>query len=1071
MDKEQALARFVRENLAALSDLRASREAVKVLRRTFFERNHLSAGNRFSGSEVALSIAKDVIRARRSATSEEKIEILKAIPIVREELTDGAIQLLVAAGGLGEQSVLRPDDVRKLHQLDYIEEIEAAFRGRAEVELAEKLEAERKSLAELRTKLDDERQELALNKSILDSIPPSAKLDEMIGAQATPSQENVSAIWWRELGLEMDPFPSNMGLTGIPVTKYENVVVQTPFIQQFLMKLEQSPTQFLGKSLVVLGEFGSGKTTLFQMIGHRVAKAKIVPISVVVIPEASVARMVHQLISQVKTQLSRVYSSELHAFLLSRTAGPDEIGDMCEWMAEVARRSGCQGFLILLDGLHKGPSYHRQSLEFMGHLQSIQERLTAEGVSSGLLIAGAMHWERDLELNPVLSGSFYRIDRIPPLAEDQAVEAVIRRIHSFMPTGRTAPPIIREPLAQAFRVLNKRLMRPSTFRDFLDHVRDRFTTRSYAEVGLSLALHHETIQRVQTLAKASPLAEGYENLANPLLHSEAFRNALRAILPAIYEGRGMTERNELFRTNTGAFYLLRSEGFIVARRDSKSKELSWHLSEPVVGLLEGLRSQHRIEPSVALEALFTTPQSTAAAVAESIYGTLCIRLATQAASWRSSWSEVSTLLDSTAKTLTQLEAWLEPHSLADPAKILNLIRRSTTDLMRALELADGQELPAYEAAAKRFPNHWYAPENAESMLQFANRMQPLPEDLGSRYGVLFQHSQHLADLSQLLSELVQGEAVCRLSQKKLSAGDRGQLHAARIEFISHQYQDSVDELCGILEAKVRDTVYPIVRCMAGHEATRFLTSPKTKEKVAKPRGHVRARRQPEDNYFFLLSRSEYTELVFDGAIGNWLFKDSKASPERQRLRDSFALAFSLGDRAAHNDRPSFFREKANEIGEALRMAPVFLELMNEAALRLLIDPEFIVRRASDLTAEIRFGSAQSGFVTHRVSALDVEHHVHEILELLASGEIRLPPLSALTEAVHARPEETIGILRGCVGKDLITIQTDFEPLSIALSLTEKGTRRLAELRSRRLGIPDAEPVGLAPGPEASRDIA
>ena len=112
---------------------------------------------------------------------------------------------------------------------------------------------------------------------------------------------------------------------------------------------------------------------------------------------------------------------------------------------------------------------------------------------------------------------------------------------------------MREPLRHAFQVLTGRLHRPPTFRDYLDHVRDKFTSRDYAGVGLSLSLHTETIELVQNYMMQSNLGDRYSNLIDPSQHSLNFRLAVKTILPDIFINHGITETNPLFKNNKGAF--------------------------------------------------------------------------------------------------------------------------------------------------------------------------------------------------------------------------------------------------------------------------------------------------------------------------------------------------------------------------------------------------------------------------------------------------------------------------------------------------------------------------------------
>ncbi len=101
MDREEAVAKFVKENLRALTDRQASRQLVKQLRQTFFERNHLPASARFSNYDVAKKVVGEVLRVKKEAAPESLRQIVGTIPFVNEEVKPEELDSYVAAMRLG----------------------------------------------------------------------------------------------------------------------------------------------------------------------------------------------------------------------------------------------------------------------------------------------------------------------------------------------------------------------------------------------------------------------------------------------------------------------------------------------------------------------------------------------------------------------------------------------------------------------------------------------------------------------------------------------------------------------------------------------------------------------------------------------------------------------------------------------------------------------------------------------------------------------------------------------------------------------------------------------------------
>ena len=249
-----------------------------------------------------------------------------------------------------------------------------------------------------------------------------------------------------------------------------------------------------------------------------------------------------------------------------------------------------------------------------------------------MLVAGSLEWEVELTANPSLSGSFYRIEKIPVLSEENAVEAAIRRIYSFLTPNAPRPTVVREPLRQAFRVLSTRLLNPPTFRDYLDHVRDRLVGRHFAEIGISVTLHMESIESVRREIQNSRMAQAYQQFSDPSHRGLSFRKALRVVLPSIYVRKGIPESDYLFRTNKGAFLALRNRGFIVPRRSQSANVLIWHLSPDLVSFLQQVYDKHRITPTDTLEALFIDPAESLPQEAETIYTHVKAQMRSMAAS-------------------------------------------------------------------------------------------------------------------------------------------------------------------------------------------------------------------------------------------------------------------------------------------------------------------------------------------------------------------------------------------------------------------------------------------------------
>ncbi len=1052
MDRKEAVVRFVRENLRSLIDKRASKSGVKQLRKTFFERHRLPASARFSNPDIARKVVAEVSSVKKNLSETELLELLTGIPFLRDELGQSELEALIESLSLGKEPILTRDDLKRLREEDYLARIEAELITKAKREAEAVLEEEWSELAQQKEQVEQAKESLEALRSELDSLPPDIVVDELIEETEEAGEGEPLVLWWRELGLEADPFSTNQGLFGIPEAKYDDIIVKTPFVQSYLDRVSQSPEEFLGKTRVILGEFGSGKTTLFQVMGHQIGRRGILPVMTLINPDESVAKLTRQLISQISEKVSDTLRYRADARPDESLAVGDSIGNCVRLLAAVAESTGDQGFLFFVDGLHKSVTYESQSLEFLQQLQNFQERLFHSGLSCGIMVAGSLSWNREFESNPTLSGSFYSKDTVPPLSEENGIEAVLRRIHAFVSPGSPNPSIERAPLRRAFRVLSRRLLRPPTFRDYLDHVRERLVAREYEDMGLSVGLHAETIESVKQDMEEDILGAAYLQLMDPAGHTSSFRNAMARVLQEIYWKKGIRETGDVFRRNVGAFLALRNAKFIVARRWHKRNIIQWQLAPRLLGFLQQLYDKHQVPPAEALEALFTDPVTILPQEAETIYSHVLRQMERMAAAWRSSWPEIVKLVEDASRRVEYIERASENLKGLTSSRTLEALQISLRKLISALMYSIGTQEKLGSFSEDLFLTSWWAPENAEALVGMLRRSTPLPDEASESFGILHQHAQAMSQMCRLLSDWIQGESISRLTGRALSDEDIAVLHEARTLFLSQRYAGAIDRVSGIVDSKVKDIVYPALRCAAAFRAPGLIPSD-VRERLAKPlRGHPRTKRSPDENFFYDVSRSEYSKIIFGKNTRRLIFPEMPSDEELKRLKESMELMFSLEDREAHRDRPTYFRRHSTEIVDALKHAPRICERLNGVVERLVIGSGFNLEKISDDTVEYAFGPSEKSFRKVRIGESEVESSVFEVLSILEGGALLLPPLGRLVDVFHGTPENAIAILRASIEWGLADVNKRPRNSGFIITLSQKGKERLAHLRARQSAL-------------------
>lgn len=128
-----------------------------------------------------------------------------------------------------------------------------------------------------------------------------------------------------------------------------------------------------------------------------------------------------------------------------------------------------------------------------------------------------------------------------------------------------------------------------------------------------------------------------------------------------------------------------------------------------------------------------------------------------------------------------------------------------------------------------------------------------------------------------------------------------------------------------MEERPREILFPALMASWGGKAIKLLPKDLIEEiNRARERGHPDLIRSTHPNFLYNISRSEYSKVLFSGDIYKALLGSRKKAPqEKERVKNSFELAFSLNDRVAHRDDASYFADNAMNIGATLAFLPTF----------------------------------------------------------------------------------------------------------------------------------------------------
>lgn len=1046
LSKVEVLKKFVKENALFLTSVNASSEGAKHLMRTFLDKHNFKSEDRFKLNDVIDEVLNLILK-HSYETFDDFVEDVRKIPFLRERAPETKLKILFDSNTSPSQTIIKPEDLTKLENDEFLKSLEEKYKQKVTKELQDQINEKLNELNRRIEEFETEKKDYEKFKSGLDSIPLSISLDELVEKYPSSMDNEVqrsSADWWEEAGLTGDPFPSNLGLTGISPEKYGEIVVETPFIRDYIDKASKGSKTLMGKTTLLLGEFGSGKTTLFQYLSYKVSIGKILPINVILNPGPRIVDLTSSMLQQIYKGAAETYKVRIGIDPRREDSGRDLAIDITNTLTSLSRENVTEGFLVLLDGLHKGNSYENQVFEFLQQIQNVQEYFSQQSIQIGFIIAGSMRWKNEIVNIPSLSGSFYAINVIPPITAEYAVMAFKKRIKSFS-SDPSDEPVIRDDtsLLGVFELLQRRLVREVTFRDFLDYVRQRLDARNYKELGVEVALHLEIVTDVRSILNKSIIGGNYRALWAELYKKPFLKAHCKDIMRLAFK-HGIAEDTLLFKDNKASFFLLRRYGFLYQVRVDGEESFRWYPSSEVVFATTQVCKSLYISPNRALSAAFEEEASVMKDETVTIYAGIIRTLSEVTSAWSDTFPDITQRLQEAKATLTQIGEivshanvdLLTPILISKPVKIL---------IESIVQFVYGTEIDA-DKIWDYFSNSWVSPENFDSIKQYAYWETAIPRQQTPLYGLLQQHSQIMTDLLRILIDVVRGEGVSRLLGRTLSFSDLQRIHIMRKLFLDQSYAEVADKMTTLMEERFRETVFPALRAIWGDKATKLLPKDLIDEiGRAGERGHPDLIRSTHPNFLYDISRSEYSKVLFTGDIYKALLGSRNNTPqEKERIKKSFELASSLNDRVAHRDEASYFADNAVNIGATLAFLPDFLEKLTEVTMDFLngieieisiteVETEKYVKAIFVPKVTLSYAS-----VPILLPASEAEKLSVKVLRILEEREIYTNSLSEVCLLEPRPPEVSLSIMRNLFSKDMLSLSnSQFFPIIISLTKTGK----------------------------------
>ncbi len=936
-NKDTLVRTFVKANICTILSKDDKSAVIKKLRQKFFSKYHVSSADIFDNHTIAYETVNYLINLGKIKSVEQLEELCEA-KFIGKYLKHVDKKYFENMLETEKFTALPTEDLKHLSHDEYLIEMGKKLKEEAKLEVEKQLAKERESIESIKKELQRDLISIKKLKSELDKLPPEPDIENLVEDTIIESEGEIETdkgnlFWWERLGLERNPFPgSHRGLLKIPEDKYDSIVVITDILDKYVKTLTRHPEEIFGQTIILTGQFGSGKTTIFQYISHLLGQSRIFPIFTILDPKDNWESIREQLYINIYEKISLALKKR--SFVDPRSEGqPIDRSNVALGMEILCKEYSTDGVILFIDGLHKGDRTVKSSLEFVKQLQNLHEYFEDRGLNIGIIIASSPLWKRTLETDSSYHGSYTRIDEIPPITFDEAFKLLQLRINAFRLDD--AIPIFydRSTIEFAFAQLSSSTNGNVTFRDFIKYIVPRLSKGEFEQAGISVDIDMEAFDKIDRYLRESVIADQYKLFRKITSGKPNSRNACSKVLLNMYESRSITEKDELFLKNKGAFWTLRKAKLIekVSKDLGSGVSFAWSISSDMLVALNELNN-YGIPAKVIFKAFSIDPDSRKIVV-DSKKDEPTIKCERILEKWSSEWPEI----------VPQIESFLRYHKkiqkgfILSDEKLLELCKKGMSELILAMQKASETGIDEEDWARKT----WLGIESPES-IEHVIKTETLSTDDRSAFFQSYCHGINII-LDTMLS-LLKSSGITSIASLKLGFREKEILFRTICYFESGALQHAIDEISNLIENEIRKS-FNIVLSING-DGTVFQRLPdglRSNIDKNRNRGKHLLQTTAKANQLYHLSRGEYAQII--SYKNNWLeiFQPAFKGRDKKEVVDALNIIFSLDTRSHHRDEPNYFRKVREQIMLAIKNASWLLEGISELY-TLAINPPHLEKK-------------------------------------------------------------------------------------------------------------------------------
>lgn len=585
MDRKGILRRFVIENSSIFLSSTYTKEAVKEVKRKYFIERFKNKFGVPSNNEIAEALVEGFISIQKITNVEELNSFVSEYPFLRDNIHD--LTKFECAFSEIKPPVTR-DDIKKL-KVQTLYELEKE-------KIKEEVIVE--STKEIQEAIEKKTEEYLSLPSVLDAEDIEKPLITEVSV-VQPQQE-----WWERLNLKANPFPRQEGLSQIPLEMYEEVVVRTQIYNIYINRARNNVDDLLFKGKLLIGDFGYGKTTLFDYLSFVLLEHKIKVIRISLPPRGDVFTLNVLFENKLFNEVKNFYKDRFKYDY----AGNPSIDTIIE-MLNILTNTENWCFIVVIDDLHKIIGGEGVVIKFLGSLQITKDELIRKGVKIGFLVAGLPEWQNYLRTDGALRGFFDTIpDFMPEVTPELAYDVIKKRFVAFA----------KNPEINNFIDLNiiKQIHRKTTnegrylgFRTFMSNVEIELRKGNFTIFESNpIKIEQSKLKALREIIESEPILKRSLNkfIYGSRIETEENRDIGLKILIKVYLDKGITEDDEFFLSHKYYFQKL-ARSNLINKVQIQQEKIKWVINPLLLKVNKEILSKYNLSMEDYLRPIYISP--------------------------------------------------------------------------------------------------------------------------------------------------------------------------------------------------------------------------------------------------------------------------------------------------------------------------------------------------------------------------------------------------------------------------------------------------------------------------------